>query len=115
MFNWFIKKILGSKNQRTVKRLQPVLAEINRIEQQLQQESEEALRERVAKWQAQFRVFHTPPFLGGVSLRIADENAVNASLEGIAPYFAALKKHFSSLDADSVAPSACANASLEDK
>ena len=29
MFNWFIKKILGSKNQRTVKRLQPVLAEPN--------------------------------------------------------------------------------------
>jgi len=115
MFNWFIKKILGSKNQRTVKRLQPVLVEINRIEQQLQQESEDALRERVAKWQAQFRAFHTPPFLGGVSLRIADENAVNASLEGIAPYFAALKKHFPALEADELAPSAWANASLEDK
>jgi hypothetical protein len=24
----------------------------------------------VAKWQQQFRAFHTPPFLGGVALRI---------------------------------------------
>ena len=33
MFNWIIKKILGSKNQRTVRKLQPVVTEINRIEE----------------------------------------------------------------------------------
>ena len=115
MFNWIIKKILGSKNQRTVRKLQPVVAEINRLEEQLQQQDEQALRDRVTKWQQQFRAFHTPPFLGGVALRIADENAVNASLEGIAPYFAALKTHFGSLADDYLAPSAWASASLEDK
>jgi preprotein translocase subunit SecA len=115
MFNWIIKKILGSKNQRTVRKLQPVVAEINRLEEQLQQQDEQALRDRVTKWQQQFRAFHTPPFLGGVALRIADEQAVNASLEGIAPYFAALKTHFGSLADDYLAPSAWASASLEDK
>ncbi|MBK8090778.1 MAG: preprotein translocase subunit SecA [Verrucomicrobiaceae bacterium] len=115
MFNWFIKKLLGSKNQRTVKRLQPVVAEINKIEEQLQQGTVEGLRERVAKWQQQFRAFHTPPFLGGVGLRIADENAVNATLEAIAPYFAALKQHFSSLENDYLAPSSWAAASIDDK
>ena len=115
MFNWIIKKILGSKNQRTVRKLQPVVAEINRIEEQLQQQDEQALRDRVAKWQQQFRAFHTPPFLGGVALRIADEQQVNASLEGIAPYFEALKAHFPSLDAEEVKTSAWASASLEEK
>jgi preprotein translocase subunit SecA len=81
MFNWIIKKIIGTKNQRTVRKLMPVVAEINRIEAQLQNEPEEALRERTQKWQAQFRAFHTPPFLGGVGLRIADEAAVDACLE----------------------------------
>ncbi len=40
MFNWIIKKIIGTKNQRTVRKLTPVVAEINRIEAQLQNESE---------------------------------------------------------------------------
>ena len=31
MFNWIIKKIIGTKNQRTVKRLWPVVAEINQM------------------------------------------------------------------------------------
>ena len=44
MFDWIIKKIIGTKNQCTVKRLQPVVAEINRLEAQLQNESDEALR-----------------------------------------------------------------------
>ncbi|MBL9130190.1 MAG: preprotein translocase subunit SecA, partial [Verrucomicrobiaceae bacterium] len=115
MFNWIIKKILGSKNQRTVRKLQPVVAEINAIEAELQNGTEEGLRERVKAWQQQFRAFHTPPFLGGVALRIADEEAVNAALEGIAPYFAALKQHFGSLEDDYLAPAALAGASLEDK
>jgi preprotein translocase subunit SecA len=99
MFNWIIKKIIGTKNQRTVKRLQPVVAEINRIEAQLQNLSDDALRERVPKWKAQFRAFHTPQFLGGVSLRIADEESVDACLKHVAGYFGALKPHFPGLDA----------------
>ena len=57
MFNWIIRKIIGTKNQRTVRRLTPTVTEINRIEAQLQNEPEEALRERTQKWQAQFRAF----------------------------------------------------------
>jgi hypothetical protein len=29
MFNWIIKKIIGTKNQRTVRKLMPTVAEIN--------------------------------------------------------------------------------------
>ncbi len=93
MFNWIIKKIIGTKNQRTVKRLQPVVAEINRFELQLQNETEEALRARVQAWQEQFRAFHTPQFLGGVALRIADEATVDASITEILTAFNRLKPH----------------------
>ena len=115
MFNWIIKKIIGTKNQRTVRKLMPVVAEINRIEALLQNEPEDALRERTQKWQAQFRAFHTPPFLGGVSLRIADEAAVDACLEAVEKYFAALKPHFPSLENDYLASSSWSEAGLADK
>jgi len=115
MFNWIIKKIIGTKNQRTVRKLMPTVVEINRHEALLQNESEEVLSERTQKWQAQFRAFHTPPFLGGVSLRIADESAVDACLEQVEQYFLALKQHFPTLASDELAPSKWAAASLEDK
>ncbi|WP_395744746.1 preprotein translocase subunit SecA [Prosthecobacter sp.] len=115
MFNWIIKKIIGTKNQRTVRKLQPVVLEINRIEAQLQNEPEEALRERTQKWQQQFQAFHTPPFLGGVGLRIADEAAVDACLEAVEKYFTALKPHFPALESDYLASAAWRSAALDDK
>ncbi len=115
MFEWIIRKIIGTKNQRTVKRLQPVVAEINRLEAQLQNESDDALRERCAKWKEQFRAFHTPEFLGGVSLRIATEEQVDACLSSISGYFSALKTHFPSLDDSYLANNAWNGKSLDDK
>jgi len=115
MFDWIIKKIIGTKNQRTVKRLQPVVAEINRLEAQLQNEPDEALRERCAKWKSQFHAFHTPQFLGGVSLRIATEDQVEACLRHIAGYFGALKQHFPSLDDAYLNESAWNGAAMDDK
>jgi preprotein translocase subunit SecA len=115
MFNWIIKKIIGTKNQRMVRRLQPVVAEINRLEAELQQLPDEALREKCAAWKQQFRAFHTPNFLGGVSLRIASEEEVDACLRHVAEYFAALKAHFPSLEQDYLAESSWSAAGLDDK
>ena len=115
MFNWIIKKIIGSKNQRAVKRLRPIVAEISALEQKLQGESEDALRERTAKWQERFRVFHTPAFLGGVSLRIADEAAVDACFESIKKPMVGLKQHFPSLNVDYLRDGAWQQASLDEK
>ena len=115
MFDWIIKKIIGTKNQRTVKRLQPIVHEINRLEAQLQNESDDALRERCAKWKAQFRAFHTPEFLGGVSLRIATEDQVDACLSHVAGYFNALKQHFPALEDAYLAESSWSGKTLDDK
>ena len=32
MINWFVKKVLGTKNQREVKKLLPLVARINELE-----------------------------------------------------------------------------------
>ena len=51
MLKWTLQKIVGNKNQREVKRLGPVVAKINEIEEAYQRESEEKLREKVSAWQ----------------------------------------------------------------
>src|SRR5206468_10316344 len=52
MLSWFIKKIIGSKNDREVKRLRPLVAKINEIEASLQSLSDDALRQKTADWKA---------------------------------------------------------------
>ena len=52
MFDWIIRKIIGTKNQRTIKKIWPTVQQINAIELKLQSESEAALREHTAKWRA---------------------------------------------------------------
>ncbi len=53
MINWLLKQILGSKNQREIKRLRPIVAVINQIEEGLRSLSDEDLRAKTAAWQAE--------------------------------------------------------------
>ena len=53
MIGFIIKKIFGSKNDREVKRLRPLVAKINALEQELQSGSEEVLRQKTAAWKAE--------------------------------------------------------------
>ena len=46
------RKIFGTKNERELKRLGPLVEEINRLEQQFKAESDQRLRERIAQWKA---------------------------------------------------------------
>ena len=52
MLQWIFKKVIGSKNQREIKRLWPKVLEINRLEEELQGQSEDVLRAKTAAWQA---------------------------------------------------------------
>ncbi len=58
MIKWILQKIVGSKNQREVRRIRPTVARINEIEEALQRESEETLREKTRQWQAHFARYH---------------------------------------------------------
>ena len=115
MFDWIIRKIIGSKNQRQVKKLWPVVHEINKFEQQIQNEPEDALRERTARWQEQFRAFHSPSFLAGVGLRVAEDAQVDESLHSIADKFEKLAEHFPELDQNLVKDTAWKNEPLDKK
>src|SRR5438270_11835072 len=50
MVGWILKKILGSKNQRELKRMMPIVRRINELEAPLQNLSDEALRAKTAAW-----------------------------------------------------------------
>jgi preprotein translocase subunit SecA len=50
MIGFIIKKVFGSKNDREVKRLRPLVAQINALEVELQKLPEDALRQKTAAW-----------------------------------------------------------------
>ncbi len=50
MLQLILRKIVGSKNQRELKKLWPLVQQINRFEEQLQQLPEAALHQKVAAW-----------------------------------------------------------------
>src|SRR5580765_3723460 len=50
MIGFIVKKFIGSKNEREVKRLRPVVARINEFETEFQKLTPEALREKTAAW-----------------------------------------------------------------
>ncbi len=53
MFAWF-KRIFGTKNDREVKKLRPLVVRINEIEAGLQSLSDDDLRKKTADWKAEF-------------------------------------------------------------
>jgi preprotein translocase subunit SecA len=50
MVNWILKKILGSKNQREIKRLGPMAQRINELDEQFKSLSDDDLRAKTAVW-----------------------------------------------------------------
>ena len=58
MIKWILQKIVGSKNQRELRRIQPIVKKINEIDEVLQRESDEKLREKTAEWQKFFARYH---------------------------------------------------------
>ena len=53
MIGYIVKKFIGSRNEREVKRLRPLVAKINALEAELQQLPDEALRQKTAAWKAE--------------------------------------------------------------
>src|SRR3954470_5794350 len=53
MVGWILKKILGSKNQREIKRLMPMVRRINELDEQFKALSDDELRAKTAQWQAE--------------------------------------------------------------
>ncbi|MEI6674148.1 MAG: preprotein translocase subunit SecA [Verrucomicrobiota bacterium] len=58
MIKWILQKIVGSKNQRELRRIRPTVVRVNEIEGSVQHEPEEKLRERTLQWQAYLARYH---------------------------------------------------------
>src|SRR6201984_1871618 len=54
MVGWILKKILGSKNQRELRRLAPIVHRINELDEQFKSLSDEDLRAKTAAWKEEF-------------------------------------------------------------
>src|SRR2546427_8496385 len=53
MVSWILKKILGSKNQRELRRLSPIVRRINEFDEQFKSLSDDELRAKTAAWEAE--------------------------------------------------------------
>src|SRR5256714_6591522 len=53
MIGYIVKKFIGSKNEREVKRLRPMVEQINQFETDLQKLPDEALRQKTLAWKEQ--------------------------------------------------------------
>jgi preprotein translocase subunit SecA len=80
MFNWVIKKIVGSKNQREIRRMRPIVDEINAIEERLRAVSDDDLRAKTAAWKDELS-------------KIEDSAALSARLDEILPEAFAVVKN----------------------
>ncbi len=53
MIGFIVKKFIGSKNQRELKKLRPMLAKINAFMAELQKVPDDVLRQKTAAWKAE--------------------------------------------------------------
>ncbi|CAN5449090.1 preprotein translocase subunit SecA [soil metagenome] len=53
MVGWILKKIIGSKNQREIKRMMPTVRRINELDEQFKSLSDDDLRAKTARWRAE--------------------------------------------------------------
>src|SRR5438309_4580211 len=60
MVGWILKKILGSKNQREIKRMMPMVRRINELDEQFKSLSDEELRAKTAAWKEELARISDP-------------------------------------------------------
>ena len=60
MVKWLLNKIVGSKNQRTLKRMAPIVNKINEFDEQFKSYSDEQLREMTARWKEEISGIEDP-------------------------------------------------------
>ena len=97
MIKWTLQKIVGSKNQRELKRMQPIVDQINELEKGLQSESEEQLLERVGTWQKHLHRYLPLDLPTKRQLEIMDDESVATVSQVLMDRLDALRDEFPSL------------------
>ncbi len=97
MIKWILQKIVGSKNQREVRRIRPTVARINEIEEALQREPVEKLLEFTTKWQSHLARYHALDAPAKPLIERMDDAELRATAEALEIRFAPLREEFPSL------------------
>ncbi|MGB0645511.1 MAG: preprotein translocase subunit SecA, partial [Akkermansiaceae bacterium] len=97
MIKWTLQKIVGSKNQRELKRMQPLVLQINELEEAYQTESEEQLLARVKDWQKHLHRYLPLKLPTKRQLETMDDEAVSEAAASVQKRFDALRDEFPNL------------------
>ncbi|MEY4569496.1 MAG: preprotein translocase subunit SecA, partial [Verrucomicrobiota bacterium] len=99
MIKWILQKIVGSKNQREVRRIRPTVARINEIEEALQREPVEKLLEFTATWQTHLARYHALDVPAKPLIERMEDAELRATAEALEARLAPLREEFPSLPA----------------
>ncbi|MEM1082524.1 MAG: preprotein translocase subunit SecA [Verrucomicrobiota bacterium] len=99
MIKWILQKIVGSKNQRELRRIRPTVERIKEIEEALQQEPEEKLREFTDKWQQHLARYHDLEAPAKPELERMEADGLEEAAAKVEARFADLREEFSQLPA----------------
>lgn len=119
MLKWIMKQIVGSQNQRELKRIMPVVVRINELEEALQKEDESVLKDKTAAWMAHLARYHEDiELFNRRKLEVREIAEKRETLQKWTERFVSLKDEFSSLadfpsDASSVSDEAIDDRILE--
>lgn len=94
MIKWILTKIVGSKNQREVRKLRPIAARINAIEEELQKQPESVLMEKTKEWQDYLHRFLPLSLPPKRLVENADEDTLRELADKLQHRFDALRPDF---------------------
>ena len=97
MIKWTLQKIVGSKNQRELKRMQPIISQINELEEGYQKESEDQLLARVKEWQTHLHRYLPLDLPTKREIEIMQDSEVKLVAESLQERLDSLREEFSSL------------------
>ncbi len=97
MIKWILQKIVGSKNQREVRRIRPTVTRINEIEEALQREPVEKLHEFTATWQSYLARYHVLDAPARPVIARMDDAELRVVADHLEARLAPLREEFPSL------------------
>ena len=97
MLKWTLQKIVGSKNQREIKRMRPIIAKINALEESYQSDSEEQILARVQEWQKYLHRFLPLEVPAKRQLELMEPEVVSEIATGLKNRFDSLRRDFPNL------------------
>ena len=97
MLKWTLQKIVGNKNQREVKRLGPVIAKVNEIEQGYQAKSQDELLAEVKIWRDYLHRYLPLEAATIRQLQLMDEAGLSEAADAINQRLDALRDEFPAL------------------